>query len=45
MPLAISDKNNYNEKITCSEKVAFSMANEHTDKKMDTELENPAEVG
>ncbi len=43
MPLAISDKNNYNEKITCSEKVAFSMANEHTDKKMDTELENPAD--
>ena len=41
--LAFSDKNIYNDLITMLKKVAFSMANEQTEKKMDIELENPAD--
>ena len=41
--LAFSDKNIYNDLITMLKKVAFSMAKEQTEKKMDIELENPAD--
>ena len=41
--LAFSDKKFYNDLITMLKKVAFSMANEQTEKKMDIELENPAD--
>ena len=42
--LAFSDKNIYNDLITMLKKVAFSMAKEQTEKKMDIELENPGSI-